>query len=190
MLSILQPVVDFTGIYTKNDVSGSYQGNHFIKFIGYGTSGGVDYWLCANSWGTSFGDKGYFKMQKGIDLCGIETYVYEGFAEGQKQRSVERVAVQNHTFDDEHPISGHWVNQEDLSAPFLQEAISAAVSMINAKRESVDPVVFQKLISAETQVVSGLNIKLHLRLLGMTAEVTLFRDLERIFHLEEFVVKF
>ena len=34
------------GIYTKK--SGSYVGYHCVKLMGYGTSGGIDYWTLAN----------------------------------------------------------------------------------------------------------------------------------------------
>ena len=30
------------------------------------------YWIVANSWGLTWGDKGFFQIQKGVDACGIE----------------------------------------------------------------------------------------------------------------------
>ena len=36
------------GIYQH--VSGSYEGGHAIRIVGWGTEGGVDYWKVANSW--------------------------------------------------------------------------------------------------------------------------------------------
>ncbi len=38
------------------------EGGHAIKVIGWGKQNGEDYWLCANSWGVDWGDKGYFKL--------------------------------------------------------------------------------------------------------------------------------
>lgn len=49
--------------------------DHAVTAEGYGTEGGKDYWLVRNSWGTSWGDKGYIKMVRGNDLCGIADVV-------------------------------------------------------------------------------------------------------------------
>ncbi|KAJ6926019.1 senescence-specific cysteine protease SAG12-like [Populus alba x Populus x berolinensis] len=50
--------------------------DHAVTAIGYGTnSDGTNYWLVKNSWGTSWGESGYMKMQRGIGaregLCGV-----------------------------------------------------------------------------------------------------------------------
>ena len=47
--------------------------NHAVLVVGYGTNAqGEDYWIVKNSWGTNWGDNGFFKIRRGNNECGIE----------------------------------------------------------------------------------------------------------------------
>merc|ERR1719238_618493 len=59
-----------SGVYQHK--TGQMLGGHAIKVIGYGTEDGMPYWLIQNSWTTTWGDGGYFKILRGSDECGIE----------------------------------------------------------------------------------------------------------------------
>jgi len=62
-----------TGVYQKHFWELLPEGGHAVKIVGWGTDNGVDYWLVANSWNTSWGDEGFFKIKRGSNQCGIET---------------------------------------------------------------------------------------------------------------------
>eukprot|EP00029_Vermamoeba_vermiformis_P005311 TRINITY_DN180_c0_g1_i1.p2 TRINITY_DN180_c0_g1~~TRINITY_DN180_c0_g1_i1.p2 ORF type:complete len:329 (-),score=89.38 TRINITY_DN180_c0_g1_i1:101-1087(-) len=59
-----------SGVYQH--VTGDAVGGHAVKVIGFGVENGQKYWLIANSWNPHWGDKGFFKILRGVDECGIE----------------------------------------------------------------------------------------------------------------------
>lgn len=71
-----QVVSDFrdykSGVYTsKVCKNGPDNVNHAVLAVGFGTEKGMDYWIVKNSWSDSWGDEGYFKIQRGVNMCGI-----------------------------------------------------------------------------------------------------------------------
>jgi len=61
-----------SGVY--HHVSGSLEGGHAVKILGWGTDGKTAYWLCANSWGKLWGEQGFFRIKQGD--CGIDDATY------------------------------------------------------------------------------------------------------------------
>lgn len=59
-----------------------------MKIIGWGG-------LVANSWNSDWGDKGFFKLKRGVDECMIE---HDVIAEGWSHFSVEYVIAVKHTY--------------------------------------------------------------------------------------------
>merc|ERR1712142_42531 len=49
--------------------------DHAVAVVGYGTENGQDYWLVKNSWGTSKGENGYYKLQRGVRMCGLGDFL-------------------------------------------------------------------------------------------------------------------
>ncbi|GMI90009.1 hypothetical protein like AT3G49340 [Hibiscus trionum] len=80
-----QPVsvaLDGSGQYFQFYQGGVFQGEcsnaltHAVTIVGYGTSEeGLDYWVIKNSWGQTWGENGFMRIQRGANtpagLCGI-----------------------------------------------------------------------------------------------------------------------
>ncbi len=51
------------GIYEHK--KGYYMGGHAVKVVGWGIFNGTKYWHVANSWGTDWGEDGFFRIKRG-----------------------------------------------------------------------------------------------------------------------------
>ncbi|RCN47329.1 papain family cysteine protease [Ancylostoma caninum] len=73
-----------SGIYKHT--KGKKTGAHAVKIYGWGAEATVNsthtiivpYWFIANSWNVDWGEKGFFRMIRGEDDCGIESMVTAG----------------------------------------------------------------------------------------------------------------
>jgi len=77
-----------SGVYQYTGLTDKFNpfepANHGVMLVGYGTdttdpTSHIDYWIVKNSWGTDWGEKGYFRIRRGNDECSIEGLASEAF---------------------------------------------------------------------------------------------------------------
>ena len=61
-----------SGIYER--VSDERVGSAKVQIIGYGEENGIQYWICANSWGKSWGEEGFFRIKVKEADIGFRAY--------------------------------------------------------------------------------------------------------------------
>ena len=84
VMAMMYVYMDFytysSGVYQQ--ASTQLAGGHGVRVIGWGVSTvngqAVNYWIVANSWGTSWGQNGFFWIIRGVNNCNIESSMIEG----------------------------------------------------------------------------------------------------------------
>ena len=74
---------DFYEFDAKNNIyewngKGPQVGGHAVELVGWGVENNINYWIIKNSWGTNWGDNGYFRMIRGTNNCELEDNVITG----------------------------------------------------------------------------------------------------------------
>jgi len=58
----------FSGVWTQENE----EFDHDIEIVGWGTDAGEDYWHIRNSWGTYWGEQGFFRIKRGLEKGVVE----------------------------------------------------------------------------------------------------------------------
>ena len=67
---------DYEGGIFAGCVSGISYHDHAVLVVGYGTTEeGEDYWLVKNSWGVRWGEEGFMRLKRGVNMCGIGSHI-------------------------------------------------------------------------------------------------------------------
>jgi cathepsin X len=136
----------YSGFGIYNDTSGQTAENHAISLVGYGTENGEDYWIGRNSWGTSWGYYGFFRIVRGTNNMGIEEYCSWGIPNptykwsngsigtiADKTRDTLRSKPQpvlkhkfHHFAEVPAESSWEWYGGENIRSPLPQDYIKAS----------------------------------------------------------------
>jgi C1A family cysteine protease len=74
-----------SGVMSDPTCTGPFKGcgqsastNHCTSIVGWGTdtASKKDYWILRNQWGTGWGNGGYMLIQKGVNMCGMESEIF------------------------------------------------------------------------------------------------------------------
>lgn len=67
-----------------------WKNGHAVLIVGYDSQHGTDYWIVKNSWGPNWGEKGYFRILRGLNLCNIETNAVSVYITNPKQPTPQK----------------------------------------------------------------------------------------------------
>jgi len=59
------------GVFAQAAAPGAL--NHVVSLLGWGSAGNASYWVGRNSFGTAWGEQGWFRIVAGLNLLGIES---------------------------------------------------------------------------------------------------------------------
>ncbi|CAM9875206.1 unnamed protein product, partial [Scytosiphon promiscuus] len=126
------------GVHTLKAVGNLTDINHDVEITGWGeTSEGVKFWQARNSWGTFWGDQGFFKIERGVNLNFIESECYfpipdfgdeSLLADGHLTGSLHGLVPKNEKAAAEGTLFRHQLGQLDWGEVQTPPALLAAAA--------------------------------------------------------------
>jgi len=97
------------GVFSGCSYDENIQLNHSVQLVGYGSEGGVDYWIVRNSWGPNWGEDGYIRMlREATPGCGTDTTTSGHVCEGGPGNAMLHVCgMCGMLFETSYPLGAH-----------------------------------------------------------------------------------
>jgi len=85
--------------------------DHAVQLVGYGTDAGKDYWIVRNSWGASWGEKGFIRIERSSDglPCNKDTTPGDGSACPPFPSEVTVCGACGIIYDTCYPVGAKWL---------------------------------------------------------------------------------
>jgi len=177
-------------IYKHHTPNAFLHGYHAVVIVGWGEENGVKYWLVRNSWGTAFPERGYFRILRGQNFCGIESQIC--WASAGKVVNSPGLVVQNMAHI--HNVSAIAGGKHKIDVKAHHVGLSAATAHFKAELKQIwESFAFDSwdyyefsIHEAMNQAVAGANW--HITLQAQPKKQNVYADRvqyeEKIFHID------
>jgi cathepsin L len=102
-----------SGIYSACDKKSTLDIDHAVQLVGYGTENGQDYWIVRNSWGASWGEKGYIRLLRHSDgssqWCKTDKSASDGSACDGDPETITVCGECGIWYDNSYPFGAHTI---------------------------------------------------------------------------------
>jgi len=194
------------GIYNSTEGS-PHIGGHCIELNGWGTDSatGMDYWTWKNSWGVNFGNGGFARILRGVDLVGIESDVWAGCPSNSNCKLTAGVVrnetwVPNHAyFPSSKPMVKHatsaskpsrtWpggkerlMSKKDYAHSSVAPLVAAAVRHASGDSELRDSAALELVTRVWSRSVRGLRLRVEMKNVDRHVLVTRHMESHLTFH--------
>jgi len=89
-------IVNYTGGIV-NATGGGKVLNHIVSIVGFGEENNVPYWLVRNTKGSYWGEKGFFRIIRGINNLGIESSCYWAVPRDTWTNNIRNYSTNSHS---------------------------------------------------------------------------------------------